>query len=108
MRKIKGHLRCSTVEEVKERITKESLRELYAIVEKEKEQRENIVVIDGVRRAMVDGMPMCNWIDKYCINPHQINKDWVSFLVHGKNVWEVFYEFDNEFNIIDVHIIILA
>lgn len=69
--------RCTTVSEVIERITDVSIEELAAIVEKQQEERKT---------GVVNGMPLHDWIDKYCINPYRINDDRIEFLVANKVV----------------------
>jgi hypothetical protein len=99
MKTVKGHLRCTKTEEVLERITSESIRELYDIENKIDEERKTGFVTSARLRW--------DWSDKYCVEPYEINRNSLSFLITGKTVYKIVYDFDENFNIIDVNTFIM-
>ena len=95
MKKLNKHSsRCTTVEEVKERITKESLKEYYSILKKMNEERKSGCVNSILERE---------WIDKYHVNPYSVHENHIVFLLHGTPTL-IIYHFDNNFNIEKIEI----
>ncbi len=95
MKTIKGHLRCTKIEEVLERITSDAIREYYEIEKKIEEERKTGIVLSS-HLSM-------EWVDKYCINPYEVNENSISFLIIGKTTNKIVFDFDENFNIIDVN-----
>ena len=96
MKNIKGHLRCTKVDEVLERITSDAIREYYEIQEKIDEERKKGFVTSSILA--------CEWVDKYCINPYEVNDGSISFLLTGRSAAKVIYIFDDNFSIMDIRV----
>ena len=77
MKKIKGHLRCTTAEEVIDRVNNEAISELYAITEQEKKEQKS---------GYVNKIPYYDWVDKYFVNVYRLDEHAVSFLIEGKEL----------------------
>lgn len=77
MKKIKGHLRCTTVKEVIDRVNDEAILKLFAIVEQEVKEQKS---------GYVNKIPYCNWVDKYFVNVYRLETHTVSFLIEGKEL----------------------
>lgn len=74
----KTYTRCTDVNEVVDRINDEALKELIGIVKREELQRKI--------KENVNGIPYFNWVNRYGVNPYEIEKDFISFLVKKEKV----------------------
>lgn len=95
MKTVEGKKRCTTVEEVIQRINKKALEEYYNIFQKMEKERSK----GQVKSSYLE----MNWIDKYYVNPYKVNKNNISFLVQEERS-EVIFLFDSNYDIDKIYV----